>query len=161
MSGQDTVFQLSLFFAMKAFIALCFLIAVKAQALDNNANQQSDIWEIRYAAQNLAALADADHDGFSNALESVAGTNPLDASSFPAVGMSGGIAGEVNLQWPSERGKSYAIYGSPDLNPANFTLLGTLMGDGTSITEALATNGQTRWFFRCCRRLMWTVMAMG
>ncbi len=148
MSGQDTVFQLSLFFAMKAFIALCFLIAVKAQALDNNANQQSDIWEIRYAAQNLAALADADHDGFSNALESVAGTNPLDASSFPAVGMSRGIAGEVNLQWPSERGKSYAIYGSPDLNPANFTLLGTLMGHGTSITEALATNGQTRWFFR-------------
>ncbi len=134
---------------MKPLFIACFCsLAWNAQALDNNSNQQSDIWEIHYGALNLPAIGDADHDGFSNALESVAGTNPLDPTSYPKTELAPGLAGEVNVIWPSEAGKSYGIYGSPDLNPANFTLLGTVMGDGASILESLATNGQSRWFFK-------------
>ena len=134
---------------MKPLFIACFCsLAWNAQALDNNSNQQSDIWEIHYGALNLPAIGDADHDGFSNALESVAGTNPLDPTSYPITELAPGVAGEVNMIWPSEAGKSYGIYGSPDLNPANFTLLGTVMGDGASMLESMVTNGQSRWFFK-------------
>lgn len=135
--------------AMKHLTLLCLCAVTAAHAqLDTNSNQQSDIWETEYGALNLSALADTDRDGFSNTIESIAGTNPLDPTSYPKTELAPGASGEVNLIWPSEAGKSYAIYGSPDLNPANFTLLGTVMGDGASILESLATNGQSRWFFK-------------
>lgn len=122
--------------------------SLRVTALDTNANQQSDIWETHFGAVGLPAAGDADHDGWSNAQESIAGTNPLDAGSHPMSAIMPGSAGQVHLAWPSEAGKSYGIYGSPDLNPANFTLLGTVMGDGTSMLEPFDTNGQSRWFFK-------------
>jgi uncharacterized protein (DUF1800 family) len=133
---------------MKRILSLLLLASQPVLAVDSNSNQQSDIWEIHYGALSLPALGDADGDSYSNSVESVAGTNPLDASSFPKIGMGGGTAGSVNLQWVSEPGKSYGIYGSPDLNPANFTLMGTVMGDGTAMLESLTTGGQGRWFFK-------------
>lgn len=117
-------------------------------ALDQNANQQSDIWEIRYGALGLPALVDSDYDGFSNALESVAGTDPLDASSYPKVNLIGGVPGQLQAHWMGEAGKSYALLGGPDLNPANFSLVATVMGDGAALNEVMATNGQPRWFFK-------------
>ncbi|CAN5868250.1 hypothetical protein BH11VER1_BH11VER1_37020 [soil metagenome] len=135
----------SILFTILASLCLPFM----ASALDQNTNLQSDIWEVRYGAQNLSAVADPDHDGYSNALESIAGTNPLDPTSYPKLNIGpGGSPGALNLGWVSEPGKSYGIYGSPDLNPANFTLIDTVMGDGTALFEALTTNGQPRWFFK-------------
>lgn len=130
-----------------AFCIACALPLARGQ-IDQNANQQSDIWEIRFGAINLPALADTDHDSFSNAIESAAGTDPLDATSFPQLDTSAGPAGAVNLHWFAEPGKNYGIYGSPDLNPANFTLIGSITGDGTNWMEAMSTGGQARWFFR-------------
>ena len=117
-------------------------------ALDQNGNQQSDIWEVRYAAPGLSALADSDFDGFSNAVESVAGTDPLDPLSYPRVNLTGNGSAQVQVGWMTEAGKSYALFGGPDLNPANFTLLSTGMGDGSAAVEDFATNGQPRWFFK-------------
>ncbi|MFN0077739.1 MAG: DUF1800 family protein [Prosthecobacter sp.] len=136
---------------MTAKPRLVFMLAcaaITARALDTNTNQQSDIWEIQYGALNLPALEDTDRDGFSNTLESIAGTNPLDALSFPKTEIIPGAPGEVQMRWPSQAGKRYGIHGSPDLNPANFTLLGTVTGDGAPMLEPLATNGQGRWFFK-------------
>jgi len=133
---------------MNHFLFASFSLVLAAQALDTNSNQQSDIWEIQYGALNLPALGDADGDSFSNAIESIAGTNPLDPLSFPRTELGSLTAGEIQMIWPSEPGKSYGIYGSPDLNPANFTLLGTVMGDGSALIESLTTNGQSRWFFK-------------
>jgi uncharacterized protein (DUF1800 family) len=133
---------------MKALFYASLGFAWAALALDTNSNLQSDIWEIQYGALNLPSSGDADSDGFTNALESIAGTNPLDPQSYPKTQLVPSLAGEVQMQWSSEAGKIYGIYGSPDLNQANFTLLGTVMGDGTSILESLTTNGQSRWFFK-------------
>ncbi|MEQ1752198.1 MAG: thrombospondin type 3 repeat-containing protein, partial [Prosthecobacter sp.] len=127
-------------------ISLCLTLA--AHALDQNSNQQSDIWEIQYGALSLTAIADTDHDGFTNAMESIAGTNPLDSNSYPKLGMAAGLPGQVDLMWPSEIGKSYGIYGSPDLNAANFTLLGSVMGDGAAMIESLTTGNNARYFFK-------------
>lgn len=134
-------------------ILFLFVVVVSAQLsaqgqLDTNLNQQSDVWEMLHGAQGLPAAGDADFDGFSNAAESVAGTNPRDAQSFPHTSLLPGGAGEVQLFWPSAAGKKYRLYGSPDLNPANFTLLSTASGSGGMMLEGVATNSQTRWFFK-------------
>ncbi|MCW0219672.1 MAG: thrombospondin type 3 repeat-containing protein, partial [Prosthecobacter sp.] len=117
-------------------------------ALDQNSNQQGDIWEVQYGALNLPALDDTDHDGFSNAMESVAGTNPLNPFSRPELEIIPGALGEVKVSWTSQQGKIYNLYGCPDLNTANWQLLSTVSGDGSELLEALATNGENRWFFR-------------
>ncbi len=134
---------------MRALLVLAILNAtVPVAALDTNSNQQSDIWETEFGAVGLPAFGDADHDGWTNTQESTAGTNPLDPHSFPASALESGVAGQVNFGWPSAAGKSYSIYGSPDLNPANYTLLTTVMGDGTSLTTPFTLSGQSRWFFK-------------
>src|SRR4051812_4331699 len=51
--------------------------------LDQNANQQSDIWESLFGAVALSPSLDTDKDGFTNLQESIAGTNPLDPNSTP------------------------------------------------------------------------------
>ncbi|MGV3664405.1 MAG: DUF1800 family protein [Prosthecobacter sp.] len=136
---------------MRRLSALCVaFLALGCQAsaqLDTNANQQSDIWEMLYNAANFPAAGDNDRDGFSNAAESVAGTNPQDPKSFPRSTLVSG-AGGMHLSWPSAPGKRYRIHGSADLNPVNFTPLRTVMGDGAEMSESLAPNGQPRWFFK-------------
>ncbi len=137
---------------MRRLPALClaflaFACQVSAQ-LDTNTNQQSDIWEMLHGAANLPAAGDMDQDGFSNAAESVAGTNPKDPHSFPKSSLLPGGANQIHLSWPSQSGKRYRVHGSPDLTPASFTLLGTVMGDGSAMLEPLGTSGQSRWFFK-------------
>ncbi len=133
----------------RILLVLAFITgSLPVTALDTNSNQQSDIWEIHFGAMGLPALGDADHDGWTNAQESMAGTNPLDAHSFPQSALSPGVTGQLHLGWSSEAGKSYGIYGSPDLSSANFILLSTVKGDGTAILAPLTTNGQSRWFFK-------------
>ncbi len=117
-----------------------------ALGLDANTNQQSDIWETFYSAFNLPANGDADADGFTNAVESLAGTNPQDAASHPALTclMNGG---HLNLSWPSEAGKLYAIYRSLDLSNGSFLLQDTAVGDGSSLLRGYPLAG-SRGFFR-------------
>ena len=65
--------------AHSRLIGLLALVSITPQlaaALDQNGNQQSDVWEIHYGATALSATGDADQDGFTNAMESAAGTNP-------------------------------------------------------------------------------------
>lgn len=78
-------------------------------ALDQNANQQSDVWEMLFSASG-----DFDADGWSNAAESSAGTNPKDASSHPEMVMYF-VAGMPAFSWPGLKGKHYALLSSIDL----------------------------------------------
>lgn len=115
-------------------------------AVDQNANQQSDIWEIAYGVSALSPTADADGDSFTNAAESLAGTNPLDGADFPKSGLTPGISGQMQLSWQSQPGKHYQLFGSPDLNPTNFMLLGSYTGDGAPMSDFISTLGQSRFF---------------
>lgn len=85
----------------KHTLFLAFCSTLTAHALDQNANQQSDIWEIQYGGINLLALGDTDGDGYTNAAESLAGTSPLDPFSKPALSMSSSPL-QVTLNWPSQ-----------------------------------------------------------
>lgn len=129
-------------------LSVCSLTRQSGAQLDQNANQQSDIWEVSYGAVNLSATADTDHDGFSNALESAAGTNPLNPLSRPLLDLLPGGVGVVNANWPTEAGKVYDIQTSPDLSPLSWATIGTVTGDGGALLQTLATNSANRFFFR-------------
>jgi PKD repeat protein len=73
---------------------------------------------------------DSDGDGFSDAFESTAGTNPQDAASTPFGGLSAGAAAEltltkasIKLNFAKPNADSIKFSGSVVV-PANFTILG-------------------------------------
>ncbi|MEY3897838.1 MAG: hypothetical protein RLZZ214_3359 [Verrucomicrobiota bacterium] len=87
---------------------------IPAIALDQNSNQQSDVWEALHQAQSLLAGGDMDADGWTNEMESSAGTDPFDGDSFPETGIRM-QAGLPIISWQGFSGKSYFLLESGDL----------------------------------------------
>lgn len=83
-----------------------------AFALDLDANGLSDVWEARYHASSLLATEDTDGDGQTNAEESIAGTDPRDATSRHAVTieMNGTV---ISLTTQTLPGKKYQALSAP------------------------------------------------
>lgn len=87
--------------------SLLFFAASRSPALDRNANQQSDVWEMLHSATGLAAGADADGDRVLNRDESTAGTDPLNPGSYPRVDLA-----PTNVPvavWGGSAGKTYTL----------------------------------------------------
>jgi uncharacterized protein (DUF1800 family) len=117
-------------------VACVALLPASGLALDENGNSQSDVWEMVFGAAGLAPGADADGDGWSNALESTAGTNPFDGKSRPEAEMTWGGTGEPVLSWPGLAGKRYEIRSSSDLASWSSLEQG-IPGTGVPLVRAL------------------------
>jgi uncharacterized protein (DUF1800 family) len=100
---------------LSPLVAFVVSVPISAFALDGNGNSQSDVWEMVFGAAGLAPGADADGDGWSNALESTAGTNPFSGQSRPLAEVARGETGELVLSWQGLPGKSYEIRSSSNL----------------------------------------------
>lgn len=113
--------------------------------IDENGNQQSDVWEMIHGAQSLPLAGDADGDGWTNGMESAAATDPLDASSFPMlhIAMEQGLP---QLFWSSEAGKEYSIWRSGGLE--NFVLLEDEIEGTGEVMEIRLPQANAREFFR-------------
>jgi uncharacterized protein (DUF1800 family) len=127
-------------------LCLCLGIASYAFAeLDKDSNGLSDVWESRFNAVGLDAGQDADLDGFTNQQEAVAGTNPLDAQSFPALDLR--LSGaNVQPTWLAQAGKRYQLYASDSLASGSWSLLETVDGEGTSHATTVAVPSPARFF---------------
>jgi len=94
------------------FASLCAALFVPltgwSQSVDLNGNGMSDIWELTYGATGLAATGDADHDGVSNQLESLAGTDPFDPASAPRVYVSASGT-NLTISMSGALGKRYEL----------------------------------------------------
>ena len=124
------------------------LFALPAGALDQNNNQQSDVWELAFGASGLPAAADADGDGYTNATESLAGTNPLSALDFPALEMAA-EGGAFRFRWHGVAGKRYAMLASEGLNPASWAAAsGNMTGSGGIDTAGVSAGVFSRRFFK-------------
>lgn len=88
-------------------LALCLMTPGRAVALDQNQNQQSDVWEMVFRAAGLAPNSDADGDGTPNRDESAAGTDPWDPTSFPGIDQLGIDGANVTPRFYSANGKIY------------------------------------------------------
>ncbi len=136
---------------MRLFLAaLCLTLAGSPLlALDQNGNQQSDVWELVYGAQGLAPNADTDGDGWTNAQEAAAGTDPFDPNSHPSLLLYAGSGPSVFTSWNSQAGKRYAIQTSPDLAAGTWTNAAPYVaGTGGPIQQSFSIAGVGRSFFR-------------
>lgn len=104
---------------------LAALVTTHAQAIfDTNRNGMSDLWEKQYNNGNLfpntfLITNDDDKDGWSNAKEAIAGTNPFVANppdGIVAVTVTPSLVnGAFTLSWPTLVGKSYQLEASTNL----------------------------------------------
>ena len=155
---------------MKRLLPLCLLFALcpltAPALLDTNGNGLSDLWEVQFNGGQLFPpdfdpQADPDGDGWTNAQEAVAGTNPFDSTSpggflrpqityIPAVwsvpvenGTPELVTPEaVTITWPTVPGKLYTLFCSPDLTAESWLAVdeplignGTDMGHGITLTQ--------------------------
>lgn len=138
---------------MKAppFLLWLLVATTPAPALDQNANQQSDIWEMIFGASGLSASADADGDGWSNASESAAGTNPFDGASFPSLLLESQQGIALNFSWTGLAGKKYSLFTNLDLLspwvPAN-PAIPSVTGQGATAHQQVSLGGGSQRFFR-------------
>ncbi|RYD31620.1 MAG: hypothetical protein EOP87_14380, partial [Verrucomicrobiaceae bacterium] len=82
--------------------------------IDADGNGMSDVWETAYG-ESLVPAEDPDHDGFSNLLESIAGTDPADGKSFPKVERLELHPDTLRQVWKSVTGVQYQPLFSTDL----------------------------------------------
>ncbi len=129
--------------------ALCAGLALTSDVhaiLDLNANLESDIWETNFNVGSLPPLADTDGDGFSNVTEALAGTDPRNLYSRPALNFSlgGGVAVST---WNSLPGKRYQVQASTTLDAPSWRIVSDQHGTGypLGVSVPLSTNAR---FFR-------------
>ncbi|MEO5716496.1 MAG: hypothetical protein ABIT37_23665 [Luteolibacter sp.] len=155
---------------MKRFLLFlsCFWILashVSNAIIDTNNNGVSDFWETNNNAGNLFTTfdpqADPDGDGWNNAQEATAGTNPFDANPpagiiCPEIIHTAAVMGDLDndgieeiitpeamtITWPTLAGKQYTLLASPDLTAGSWLTLdvtrigtGTSMGNGIPLTQ--------------------------
>ncbi|MBK1815258.1 DUF1800 family protein [Luteolibacter yonseiensis] len=95
-------------------VVVLLAAAPVAGAVDENSNGQSDVWEMLFQFSGLPAAGDFDADGWSNAAESGAGTDPRSAASHPDMEMAL-VAGLPTVSWQGLKGKHYVLLASDSL----------------------------------------------
>ncbi len=120
---------------------------MEAGALDVNTNQQSDVWEMVYSSTGMAASADTDSDGVNNRGEAIAGTDPQNAASYPAVDLLTST-GSVPVAWASQPGKLYQVLAADDLANPLWSVVTNATGDGSVLSHALSVIATTQRFVR-------------
>ena len=125
-----------------------FLMTSASAGPDLDGNQLSDIWEVFYNAPGLVAGHDDDGDGFSNAEEEKAGTNPLQSSSRPSLAFTPIGTGQVSVDWNGEAGILYELWFREDFSSGIWQLATEEIGTGDPLSWNLATGALDRAFFR-------------
>ncbi len=97
------------FSSLALFSALFGAVTVHARTVDLNGNGMSDIWELIYGASSLPPGGDADGDGASNLMESIAGTNPFDSNSVPKITAIISSGTNVSVSMACALGKQYVL----------------------------------------------------
>lgn len=112
-----------------SFVACTMLISSSYGALDGNGNGldtdhdgMDDVWEMIYGAQSLVASIDTDGDGFTNSLESRAGTDPFDPASRPVLQITPFSNDELQLGYARVAGKRYKLFSSVSLDQPTWSV---------------------------------------
>jgi hypothetical protein len=111
--------------ALRSLAFLAAISAFPAHAIhDTNNNGLSDLWEKQHNNGNLfpntfLATNDEDQDGWTNAKEAIAGTDPFQANppdGIVAITITPSLVpGAFTLSWPTLIGKNYQLKVSTDL----------------------------------------------
>jgi uncharacterized protein (DUF1800 family) len=122
------IFAIGLFFAATR---------APAQIIDLNGNGMDDIWEWTYSVYGINPNIDSDGDGFLNWQESIAGTDPLNADSYPHIFTIITSPTNVTVILPGYAGKLYTLESITNLANPDWlveTNLEPLSGTNVTIT---------------------------
>jgi hypothetical protein len=114
---------------------------------DYNFDGLDDYFQRQYfplwTSTNAAPTADPDLDGFNNAAEYLAGSNPTNSASFLKITKSQHDATGTTLTWPGAAGKKYQVLSRPVISSGSFQPLGTVItATGTNV-QYLDVTGTT------------------
>jgi hypothetical protein len=119
---------------------------LSAPMVDLGTNGMSDIWEYKFEAVGLVPDADSDGDGADNHRESIAGTNPLDASSAPRI-TTGFHKGPVfSVTFPSVTGVSYQLQGTTTLTGGSWQVEDSVSAEGAATTIFGKADAEAKFF---------------
>ncbi|WP_269523003.1 hypothetical protein [Coraliomargarita parva] len=121
------------------------LIPLPAVAYDGDASGVSDVFESIYE-QVLPADEDPDQDGYNNLIESLLGTDPLNAASPGDFGLSMSGA-SLRIRIPAESGLRYRVQTTDGFSSWNIPTEFVTAEDGIDYVE-FDTSGISRMFFR-------------
>ena len=160
---------------MKRLLPLCALLCATLPAfafVDSNSNGLSDLWERTYNNGQLFGpsfdpQADADGDGWTNAQEAAAGTNPLDPNppegivrpqltNIPAVWSEPDENGDsvivtpasMLIAWQTTPGKQYTLLYSADLIEWLAVPNETFIGSGSVVEYGIELSTDDKLFWR-------------
>lgn len=123
----------------------------------NGADSLDDIWQGLFNAWALDPTKDADGDGCSNLVESIAGTNPFLASDCLKVGSTVITGGNVIFTVKAEQGKKYRVLSYETPNGASTVVAMTAPVAATqyihttlpaTVNIVITKPGDTRKFYR-------------
>ncbi len=158
-------------FSLLALFSLCLASAAFA-VLDTNNNGLSDLWEReinngQLLPPNFDPLADPDGDGWSNAKEAAANTNPFQANPpegivqtdilhIPATYFNSPTNGPelltpeaCEISWPTFAGKQYTLFFSPDLSLGSWIPVGEpFTATGGMVTFGFDINDSDKRFWQ-------------
>ncbi len=150
---------------------LCLSTFCAHAILDTNENDLSDVWERAYNSGELFDTsfnlqADPDSDGWTNALEAIAGTDPFDANSpdgfvRPVISHIPAVLGDIDesgvpeiitpdaftLTWLTIAGKQYGLLYSPDLIEW-LAIEPTFIGNGSELEYGIPLPDSDKLFWR-------------
>ncbi len=156
-----------------AALGVLLLAPAAIAILDTNNNGVSDPWERQFNSGVLFPVtfdpqADSDGDGWTNAQEAAAGTNPLDQNPpagiiSPKIVQVSAVLGApdgngipvvitpqaVTVTWPTIVGKQYTLLFSPDLTQGSWIPVGDpFIGNGNDVTYGFEVNDSDKRFWR-------------
>ena len=112
----------------------------------------SDNWEAQNGLNPLSgsgtngASGDLDHDGFTNAQEFAAGTNPNDPNSLLRITST--ASGGRTITWSSVTGKTYRVFSAPNLSTSFAPLSGNLPSAGATTSYTDPASAGTQKYYR-------------
>jgi hypothetical protein len=87
-----------------------------------------------FTSTNAAPSADPDLDGFNNAAEYLAGSNPTNSASFLKITKTQHDASGTTITWPGAAGKRYQVLSRPVISSGSFQPLGSIItATGTNV----------------------------